>query len=236
MITISVIAPIHNEEGNVSEFAKRTSAAMRARFGDDWELLLVDDKSSDGSLAKIREAASKDSHIRYLCHEVRRGQTGCFETGFRNAKGGIVVTIDSDLQVFPEDIPLLIDKMKEGYQLVNAIRMKRQHNLPIVVSSKIYNILMKIFFACPVKDAASNFTAIKKEFVSGVSLIENDHRYLIPIVQRRGLKLIGEVGVRHIERKRGKAKYGLKKAVTGFPELVRAWSRIQKGFYDKGVK
>lgn len=233
---ITVIAPIHNEEENVLEFARRTSRTMRSNFGDDWELLLVDDKSTDSSLDRIKEACAKDNNILYFVHEKRKGQTGCFETGFSNAKGDIAVTIDSDLQVFPEDIPLLINKMKEGYELINAIRKKRQHGSLIVISSKIYNILMKIFFACPVRDAASNFTAIDRRFVSGVTLIENDHRYLIPIAQRRGLKTIGEVEVRHIERKRGKAKYGLKKAVTGFPELLRAWYRIRAGFYDKGVR
>jgi len=171
--------------------------------------------------------------VHYFSHDTRSGQTGCFQTGFNKALGENVITIDSDLQVFPEDIPLLINRMQEGYELVNAIRNKRKHHPLIVISSKTYNVLMKIFFNCPVKDAASNYTAIKTEFVKNIKLVDNDHRYLIPIVQRRGLSKISEVEVRHAERKKGKAKYGVSKAITGFPELVKAWLRIRKGFYDE---
>lgn len=230
---ISIIAPVHNEEENIREFVERTASAMNKSFGDDWQLLLIDDKSTDNSLNIIKVVSAKNARVRYFSHIARRGQAGCFETGFNNASGDIVITIDSDLQVFPEDIPLLIEKMEEGYELINAIRKKRKHHFLIVISSNIYNMLMKIFFNCPVKDAASNFTAIETKFVKGVKLIENDHRYIIPIAQRRGLRKISEVDVRHIERKKGKAKYGLNKAIAGFPELLRAWWRIKNGFYDK---
>ena len=94
---------------------------------------------------------------------------------------------------------------------------------------------MLILFDCPVFDAASNYTAVDSRFVKGLKLINNDHRYLIPITQRRGAKKIGEVVVRHLMRKHGKSKYkSLPKYIRGGPEVFFAWARIRRGDYSKG--
>lgn len=200
---------------------------------DGWEALAVDDCSTDDSLAVLRREAARLPNLRVLAHDVNKGQTGAFETGFAHARAPIVVTMDADLQVLPEDVPRLLDAMARGYDVVNAIRMKRQHEPLIRVSSRFYNLLMRLFFRSPVTDAASNFTAFRTEHVQGVHLVENDHRYIIPIAQRRGARRVTEVPVRHEARRHGRSKYGLSKALTGTPELLRAWRRLQAGFYDR---
>jgi len=232
LIELSVIAPVHNEEENLRELIGRTSSTLQDYFsGNGWEFILVDDKSTDRSSAIMKELSLSNKNIIIYTHNKNKGQTGGFETGFKYSQGRTVITMDADLQVYPEDIPALYDKIKNGYELVNAIRAKRQDSSGIVFASKIYNLFMKFFFQCPVSDAASNFTAIDSTFLKDLKLQGNDHRYIIPILQSRGLKKITEVKVRHCERKRGKSKYSLFKTVTGFPELVFAWIRIKRGRY-----
>jgi len=234
VVKYSIILPIHNEAGNIPELITRLRATMDAYAGrDNWEAIAVDDLSTDGSLAVLHQEVEQCPSLRVVHHTVNRGQTGGFETGFRHARGDIVVTMDADLQVLPEDVPLLLDKMSSGYDLVNAIRKKRQHETLIRFSSRLYNLLMRLFFQSPVIDAASNFTATRTAYVRGLRLIENDHRYIIPIVRRRGARRIAEVRVRHEARKHGRSKYGLSKAVSGTPELLRAWRRLRNGFYDR---
>jgi len=100
-------------------------------------------------------------------------------------------------------------------------------------ASRVYNTLMLVFFNSPVFDAASNFTSVRSNFVKDLRLRDNDHRYLIPIAQRKGAKKIGEVVVRHQIRKGGKSKYkALPKYIKGTPEIFLAWLRIRSGRYD----
>jgi glycosyltransferase involved in cell wall biosynthesis len=232
MVDVSIVSPVHNEEMNLPEFVQRVSKVMRA-YGKSWELLLVNDASTDSSLQVIQNLAKKNVHIKGVSHSKRMGQTGCFRTGFGIASGKVIITIDSDLQVFPEDISLFLEKMDSGYDVVNGIRENRQHPFWIKLASRFYNSLMLIFFNSPVFDAASNFTAVKAPLVKNLKLIGNDHRYIIPIVQRRGARKIGEVVVRHQIRKGGKSKYKvLPKYVKGTAELFSAWFRVVTGRYD----
>ncbi|MGD0089364.1 MAG: hypothetical protein ABSE73_05530, partial [Planctomycetota bacterium] len=120
--------------------------------------------------------------------------------------------------------------------LCNAIRTKRRHAGALIAISKLGNLLIRLLLTCPVSDAASNFTALRSSFVKDLTLLENDHRYLIPILVRRGLdpRRVGEVPTRHEARKHGSSKYSaLRKAMTGFPELLRCKKRIKTGFYDR---
>lgn len=230
---ISVIVPVCNEEENLEELVERINETLKKEYRpEEYEIILIDDFSTDNSLKIMKQLSQKYPQVHYFIHNKRKGQGGCFETGFKNASGKIIITLDADLQVFPEDIPTLIKPLREdGYELVNALRKNRKDRISIKISSYLYNILMKIFFASPVSDAASNFTAIKAEFVKNLSLQKNDHRYIIPILQSRGLKKITEVAVRHQERKRGKSKYTLKKSIYGVPELISAYLRIKNQIY-----
>ena len=237
---VSVVTPIHNEEKNIPELVERIEKTMQGwcagRPDRSWEHLACDDHSSDGSLELLKKLSLTHPNLRPVQNPKRSGQTGGFETGFRNATGDIVVTMDADLQNQPEDIPLLINPVADGrLDLVNVIRMKRQHASSLIAISKLGNVLIRILMTCPVSDAASNFTALKSSYVKNLKMIENDHRYLIPICIRRGMdpKRIGETGTRHEARKHGSSKYGaVRKALTGFPELLRCKKRIKSGFYD----
>ncbi|MBU0953706.1 MAG: glycosyltransferase family 2 protein [Nanoarchaeota archaeon] len=234
MVKISLISPVHNEENAIKELISRVTNVMQANYGNDWEFILVDDFSTDNSAEIIKDIAKKRGNIRYIKLEKKGGQTGCFKAGFDNAKGDVVITMDADLQVLPEDIPLFMEKMENGYDVVNGIREHRKHLFKLRFVSRIYNLLMLLFFNCPVLDAASNYTAVKRKYVEGLDIINNDHRYIIPIVIRRGAKKIGEVVIQHKERHSGKTKYrALHKYVKGGPEIIAAWIRFHRGRYDK---
>jgi glycosyltransferase involved in cell wall biosynthesis len=237
---VSILTPIHNESKNIPELVERIEKTMEAwralEAGRDWEHLACDDHSTDGSLELLQQLVKTHPHLRPVSNPKRSGQTGGFETGFRHASGDVVVTMDGDLQNQPEDIPLLLKPIEEGrLDLVNAIRTKRQHAGTLIAISKLGNVLIRVLMTCPVSDAASNFTALKREYVRDLPLFENDHRYVIPICVRRGMdpKRIGEVPTRHEARKHGSSKYSaLRKAITGFPELLRCKRRLKKGVYD----
>lgn len=237
---VSVVTPIHNEEASIPELVERIARTMEAwrqrAAGLEWEHLACDDHSTDGSLALLKKLAQGNPRLRPVQNPRRAGQTGGFETGFRHATGDVVVTMDADLQNFPEDIPLLLAPLEAGtLDLTNAIRSKRQHAGSLIAISKLGNLLIRMLMTCPVQDAASNFTALPARLAKGLTLLENDHRYLIPILVRRGLdpRRIGDVVTRHEARKHGASKYkALRKALTGFPELLRCRRRLQVGFYD----
>ena len=238
---VSVVTPIHNESKNIPELAARiekTMEAWRAVAADrDWEHLACDDHSSDGSLELLQQLVKVHPRLRPIRNPKRSGQTGGFETGFRNATGDVIVTMDADLQNQPEDILLLLKPIEEGrLDLVNAIRTKRQHAGSLIAISKLGNVLIRMLMTCPVSDAASNFTALKSSYVRDLTLFENDHRYVIPICVRRGMDpaRIGEVPTRHEARRHGASKYSaVRKAITGFPELLRCKRRLKNGVYDR---
>lgn len=236
---VSVITPIHNETANIPELVARIEKTMEAwrseRPGREWEHLACDDHSTDGSLDLLKKLTAKHPRLRPVQNPRRSGQTGGFETGFRHATGDIVVTMDADLQNQPEDIVLLVAPLEEGrLDVCNAIRTKRQHASSLIAISRLGNLLIQFLMTCPVSDAASNFTAIRASYTKDLKLVENDHRYVIPIFVERGMdpRRIGELPTRHEARKHGSSKYSaLRKAITGFPELLRCKNRLRQGFY-----
>jgi glycosyltransferase involved in cell wall biosynthesis len=234
MVEISIISPIKNEQRVLKELINRVSRVMNSNYGDDWEFILINDASTDNSKEVIESMLKKNRNLVLFNHKKSKGQTGCFKTGFDNAKGNIIITMDGDLQLSPEDIPQFVDKINKGYDVVNAIREHRKHPFWIKVASRIYNLLMLLLFNSPVMDAASNFTAFRSKFVKKLPLRGNDHRYIIPIAMRRGARKIGEIIVEHKGRRHGKSKYKtIPKYIKGFPEMFIAFVRLHSGYYDK---
>jgi glycosyltransferase involved in cell wall biosynthesis len=237
---ISIVIPVFNEAENLPELIERLSGTMEQwcaeRTGSRYEILICDDHSTDASFALARTLTRDVPNLRALQNSKRSGQTGGFRTGFQEARGDTIVTMDGDLQVLPEDVPRLLSPLEnDRLLLTNAVRAGRQHSVAIKAISSLGNSLLRLTVPCPVADAASNFTAFPAALARDLPLVENDHRYLIPILIRRGLppQRIGDVEVRHEARKRGVSKYSAtRKLLTGVPELLRFRQRWQSGYYD----
>lgn len=221
MKSISIVCPIRNEKDNLEELVSRILVSLKNYFIDDKaELILVDDGSTDGSFNIIYKLAKKFNGIRIIAHNAPMGQATALSSGLGVASGEIVIIMDGDLQVFPEDIVLFIRKMDEGYDVVNGIRSNRREIMLFKISTKFLGLLIKIFFGISVKDPSSNFIAARNKFISNIRLRFHDHRYIIPILYNRGARKIGEVGVRHKLRERGKSKYKLSKPFFAIPEFI----------------
>lgn len=240
-IEVSIICSIHNEQGNIPELVARISQVLSAWTElPSWEVLLIDDASTDTSWPEIQQASQQDTaHFIGLQHPERRGQKGCFMTGFHHARGRISVTMDADLQVLPEELPNILKPiLLDSYQMVCTFNdphrdqySKQRYDRSLV--SYIGNIFMRTLFNSPVRDAGGNFLALETRFIRDVALLYNDQRYLLPISMRRGLQRITEVGCEFAPRVRGKSKYSLwKKALLGIPEMFRLKIRLLRGVYD----
>jgi len=232
MKMVSIICPFHNEEDNLKELVERTIRTLTNFCNmNEVELIMVDDGSTDTSSVVMSELLKRYNSIKLITHGQKIGQAAALSSGFNSANGDIIITMDSDLQVFPEDLPIFLNKMKEGYDVVNGIRIDREELLFLKLSSKLFSFFISIFLRTPIKDAASNFTAIKKEFIKNLKLVMNDHRYIVPIVKKRGAVRIAEVKVRHIKRRKGKSKYRLSKVILAVPEFFSFYLRFKRGYY-----
>ncbi|MBU4350151.1 MAG: glycosyltransferase [Candidatus Omnitrophica bacterium] len=221
MKKISIVCPIRNERDNLKELINRIYSSLGEYFIDNTaELILVDDGSTDDSFDIMRKLSKEFNGIKIITHNTPMGQATALSSGLEVAAGEIVIIMNGDLQVFPEDIILFIKKMEEGYDVVNGIRIKRRDILLFKISTKFLGLLIKIFFDISVKDPSSNFLAVRNKFINDIKLKFNDHRYIIPILYNRGARKIGEVGVRHKLREKGKSKYKLSKPFFAIPEFI----------------
>ncbi len=234
---ISVILSIHNEADTISELVKRIDKVMSGYRGVEWECLGIDDASTDTSWAVLNETSASHPKLKPIKHPERLGQKGCFMTGIEVTSANIIVLMDADLQVLPEELPKVLDPiLDEGFEWVCTYNQTTHGGRPRSIISGIGNMFMKMFFATPVKDAGNNFVAFKKSYLKGVRLTENDQRYLLPIAMSRGLRRdrITEVPVLFEKRKFGRSKYSmLRKTLLGVPEMLRLKYRILTGFYEK---
>lgn len=221
MKKISVVCPIRDERDNLEELTSRIHSSLGEYFNkDEAELILVDDGSADDSLDIMRKLAKEFKGIKIVTHDTPMGQAAALSSGLGDARGEIVIIMNGDLQAFPEDIALFIRKMEEGYDVVNGIRIKRKDILLFRISSKFLGLLIRIFFGISIKDPSSNFIAVRNEFITNIKLEFNDHRYIIPILYNRGAHKIGQIGVRHKLREKGKSKYKLSKPFFALPEFI----------------
>ncbi|MBU1862984.1 MAG: glycosyltransferase family 2 protein [Candidatus Omnitrophica bacterium] len=233
MKNVSIICPVYNEALSIEELTIRIfDSVTRYVQSHEVELILVDDGSKDASVRIIQSLAKKYPFVRLVTHEQQRGQSYAISSGLSVAQGSVIVTMDADLQIYPEDIPLLLTKINEGYDIVNAIRMKRCAPLIHKIFSRLLAIVVSCICGNSVKDPASNFIAIRKEFVSNLRLIANDHRYLLAILRKRGMRRFAEVPVRHSKRKYGTSKYPLLKGIKAIVEFIPFYHRLQSGYYN----
>jgi len=216
---LSVTVPICNEAGNIGPLYDRVRKAMD-RIGKPWEMILVDDGSTDGSDELLDELADKDKRVKVIHFRRNFGQTAAMMAGFDFARGDIIIPMDGDLQNDPDDIPLLLAKLEEGFDVVSGWRKDRQDNaLKRNAPSIMANRLISFVSGVRLHDFGCSLKAYRREVVEGVRLYGEMHRFL-PIYAGWHGAAITEVVVRHAARTSGSSKYGLERVLKVVADLL----------------
>ncbi len=214
---ISVVIPIFNEAENLADLHRELTASLAA-FGQPYEILLVDDGSTDSSLERLLAIESADPRVRVLRLRRNFGQTAAFSAGFDHARGEIVVTSDGDLQNDPADIPRLVAKLDEGYDMVCGWRQQRRDPASKKVPSWFANRIISAATGVHLHDYGCSLKAMRSEVAKGLRLYGEMHRFIPAVASWMGVTL-AEVPVGHRPRTRGRSKYGLGRTVRVLLDL-----------------
>jgi dolichol-phosphate mannosyltransferase len=207
-VEITVLVPVKDEEESIPVLAAEVEPVLDG-LCRRWEMLWIDDGSTDGTLARLRELGARRSVHRWLSFDRNYGQSAAFAAGFRHARGAIVVTLDADLQNDPEDIPALLALLDRGdADMVNGVRTERRDSWIRRVSSRLANGFRNRLTAESVRDVGCSLRAFRREFVLEVPLFRGMHRFLPTLARLQGARL-AEVPVRHRPRRFGRTKYGI---------------------------
>ncbi|MCL4376991.1 MAG: glycosyltransferase family 2 protein [Actinobacteria bacterium] len=218
-LDLSIVIPVYNEEESIEPLYKSLELAL-SNLGKSYEVILIDDGSRDNTYRELLEIHEKNKNFKIIKFRRNFGQTAAMRAGFEYASGRIVVTLDADLQNDPEDIPKLISKMEEGFDIVSGWRINRQDKMvsrrfPSLVANKLISSL----FGVPLHDYGCTLKAYKKEILDNIELYGEMHRYIPAIASWMGIK-VAEIPVNHRARKFGKAKYGLSRTIRVMLDII----------------
>ena len=211
---ISLVIPVYNEEPNLPPLAGEIRQTMQA-LGRPYEVLLVDDGSTDGSLAAMIRLASDDPAVRVIRQVRNAGQSAALEAGFRHARGEIIVTLDADLQNDPADIPLLLARLEDtkgACDVVCGVRVSRRDGWVRRLSSGIANAVRNRLTHESVADVGCTLRACRAEYLRRIPVWKGMHRFLPTLLRMEGAR-IAEVDVRHRPRRFGKPKYNIRNRI-----------------------
>lgn len=218
-IDLSIIVPLYNEEDNVRPMYEAVRDAVRP-LGLRAELIFVDDGSKDGTFARA-EALPRGEGLELRLVKLRRnyGQTTAMVAGIDQARGRVLITMDGDLQNDPLDIPLFLEKIDEGYDLVVGWRHKRQDHFSRVLPSKIANWLIAQVTGVPIKDNGCSLKAYRADLIKRIPLYSEMHRF-IPAMASLAAPRLAQIKVRHHPRRFGQSKYGFSRIYKVFVDLL----------------
>jgi glycosyltransferase involved in cell wall biosynthesis len=216
---LSVVVPLYNEEDNLKLLYRAITTAL-APLKLSYEILFVDDGSRDNTFIRAAELARTDSRLRVIKFRRNYGQTPAMVAGIEHANGDIIITMDGDLQNDPKDIPLFLEKLREGYDIVVGWRHKRQDKLITrKIPSKIANWLIGKITGVPIKDNGCSLKAYRAKLIQNIPLYSEMHRFIPAMASIAGTR-IAEVKVNHHPRRHGKSKYGLSRIYKVLLDLL----------------
>jgi glycosyltransferase involved in cell wall biosynthesis len=215
-IDISVVVPVYNEEENLPVLIPQIAEVLRP-LGKTFEMIFVDDGSKDQSRRILKEMASQYPQIRIIGFKKNCGETAAGAAGIKEAQGGIVITIDADLQNDPEDIPRMLDHLNE-YDMVTGWRQKREDSWVKRITSRIANRIRNSLSGEEIQDSGCTFRAYKRECLREIKLYKGMHRFIPTLVKMEGFRVI-EIPIAHHPRKFGVSKY-------------TTWNRMWRAFID----
>ena len=219
MTEVSVVVPLYNEQDNVARLCAATHEAL-AGMRRTYEIVLVDDGSSDGTVAAAGAIARSDPRVRLVVLARNAGQTAAMAAGMAHARGQYLVTMDGDLQNDPRDIPMLVDTLGDEYDLVAGWRVKRQDKLVTrKIPSRIANWLIGKITGIPIRDNGCSLKAYRASVMRHVPLYSEMHRFIPAMSSIAGARII-QVPVRHHARQFGQSKYGLSRIYKVLLDLI----------------
>ncbi len=217
---ISVVIPLLNEEESLPELTGWIQRVMEDN-GFSYELILVDDGSTDGSWAVIEELSEANPQVKGIKFRRNYGKSAALNTGFDQVKGDVVITMDADLQDSPDEIPELYRLItEENYDLISGWKKERHDPLSKTIPSKFFNAITRWISKIQLHDFNCGLKAYKQDVVKSIEVYGEMHRYIPLLAKWAGFKRIGEKVVEHRPRKYGKTKFGLERFINGFLDLL----------------
>jgi glycosyltransferase involved in cell wall biosynthesis len=215
---ISVVVPVHDEERSVALLYEELQAALEPS-GEPWEAIFVDDGSLDGSFAALTRLHARTANVKVVRLRRNFGKSAALAAGFAQAQGETVVTIDSDLQDDPSEIPRLLAKLEEGFDLVSGWKARRRDPWRRRVVSRIFNAVTSRVSGLRLHDMNCGLKAYRTEVVRGLPLYGELHRFIPVLAFYRGFR-VAELPVNHRARTHGRSRYGLERYLRGFLDLL----------------
>jgi len=225
---VSVVIPLLNEAESLPELYTKLSGVL-GRHYDDYEIIFIDDGSTDDSWAVIRRLAAEDPHVKGIKFRKNFGKSQALDAGFKKAQGDVVITMDADLQDDPEEIPALVDMIvRDGYDLVSCWKKKRHDpvltkNLP----SKLFNWAARSVSGIKLHDFNCGLKAYKSAVIKQIKIYGEMHRYIPFLAKQAGFEKIGEKPVKHHARKYGQTKFGSDRFIKGVLDLITLWFHMR---------
>ncbi len=215
---ITILIPVYNERRNITPLYGEIKQAMH-NLTNGYEILFIDDGSTDGSYSEIEKLHKEDSSVKVIRFKRNFGKAAGLSAGFEYAQGSLIITIDGDLQDDPQEIPKFIREINKGYDMVVGWRVHRRDPKTKRIFSKLFNKLTNLITGARLHDANCGFKIVKREAVESLNIYGELHRYIPALVHMNGGH-VGEVLVKHRPRKFGKSKYNLARLFKGFFDLI----------------
>jgi len=218
-IYLSVVIPVYNEKESI-EYLYENLNDVLSKLEKPYEVILVDDGSKDGSFIELKKIHEKNNNFKIIRFRKNFGQTPAMSAGFDYARGEVIITLDADLQNDPADIPILLEKINEGYDIVSGWRINRQDKaISRKLPSKIANWIISRLTKVNIHDYGCTLKAYTRDVVKNVELYGEMHRYIPAVASWMGIN-VAEVPVRHHSRKFGKSKYGISRTIRVILDII----------------
>ncbi|MGA2298330.1 MAG: glycosyltransferase family 2 protein [FCB group bacterium] len=216
---ISVVIPLYNEEESLPELALQLESELNKIAHNRWEVIFIDDGSNDNSYSVLKTINQRNRKFRAIRFRRNYGKSAALSAGFAATKGLIVITMDADLQDDPAEIPNLIAKLKEGFDLVTGWKKIRKDPITKTIPSKFFNFVTSITSGIKLHDFNCGLKAYRREVIKSVQVYGEMHRYIPALAKWEGFR-ITEIPVKHFARRYGKSKFGFSRFFKGFLDLI----------------
>lgn len=218
-MTLSVVVPLLNEEKSLQPLCEQLTAQLEKCVGEDYEIIFVDDGSTDRSFTVIRQLAAANSKVKSIRFRTNYGKSAALAEGFRVASGDVIVTMDADLQDDPAEIPNLIRTLNQGFDLVSGWKKQRHDSITRTLSSKAWNLLTSWISGLRLHDFNCGLKAYRRVTAKSIPCYGEMHRYLLALAHWRGFR-VTEIPVNHYPRRFGKSKFGWSRFLRGLLDLL----------------